>query len=403
MAVNVDQVNVTGTMLESEEAARRLGVKLATLYAYVSRGLLQSHPSPSSRRRLFVAEEVEALAKRARGGKQVETRFATITTAITQLRPQGPFYRGTAAVDLAHTSSFEQVAELLWESQAGNWDPLPLQPPNGLGSLDILRWTTVMAAAQDPQRNELHPELLTRRLRTLIATMSILSGPNREPMDTKSSGVHQSRIARNLTDGFRTKRRTTALVRAVDAALVLIADHELATSNLAVRIAASTRANIYDALLSGLGTMGGPLHGGASPIVTRMMHRAQSEGVDQVVQDVLASTRVLPGFGHSVYVDGDPRADALLEFVYPIASTRKRALITALLDAAEHRLQPPPNIDFALAALAFAADMPAESMSCAFTIGRVAGWGAHYLEEIQEPPLRYRARAIYSTGNASKP
>lgn len=398
MSVNVDQVNVHGTHLESEEAARRLGVKLATLYAYVSRGQLQSFAVPGTKRRVFSVDEVEVLARRARGGKQVETRVATVTTSVTQLRPDGPSYRGHRASDLASTGTYEQAAELLWCAGGGSWESLKLTPPRGLGSQDILRWITVMAASRDSRREDAHPPLVTARLRSLITTMSQLSGPN--SVDDVGTSASPSRIAWNLAEAFRTQRRSARVVNAINAALVLVADHELATSALAVRIAASTRATIYDALLAGLGTMGGPLHGGASAIATRMLNRTASEGTGQVVDDVLAASRALPGFGHSVYPEGDPRADALLAYVYPLASPRKRALINELLDTADARRQAPPNIDFALAALAFATNMPADAVTSIFTIGRVAGWGAHYLEEIQEAPLRYRARAIYSAAPA---
>ena len=115
-------------MLTTEEAARRLGVKVPTLYAYVSRGLLQSHPDPSRRGSLFDLGEIEALAARSRGGRQTATRLATITTAVTQLDQQlGPIYRGRPATELALTSTFEDVAELLWQTEAdGDWWPRPI-------------------------------------------------------------------------------------------------------------------------------------------------------------------------------------------------------------------------------------------------------------------------------------
>ena len=106
-------------MLESDEAARRLGIKVASLYAYVSRGLLVSHPAPEGRKRLFALDDVEALARRSRQGKSVETRMVTITTAVTQLTDDGPLYRGARATDLATTASFEEVADRLW----GDTDP----------------------------------------------------------------------------------------------------------------------------------------------------------------------------------------------------------------------------------------------------------------------------------------
>ena len=89
-------------------------MKLPTLYAYVSRGLLVSHPAPEGRRSLFAADDVEALAKRSRGGRTTETRLATVTTSTTQLRDDGPVYRGTPATELATTVPYEQAAELLW-------------------------------------------------------------------------------------------------------------------------------------------------------------------------------------------------------------------------------------------------------------------------------------------------
>ena len=146
-------------MLTTEEAARRLGVKVPTLYAYVSRGLLESHPDPSRRGSLFDLDDIEALAARSRGGRQTATRLATVTTGVTQLDQKlGPIYRGRAATDLARTHSFEEVAELLWQSEeAGDWrapdlGPCPLTP-----TLDRMRWALVLCGATDPLRSDLRP------------------------------------------------------------------------------------------------------------------------------------------------------------------------------------------------------------------------------------------------------
>src|SRR6202042_2187220 len=121
---------VMDRMLTTEEAARRLGVKVPTLYAYVSRGLLESHPDPARRGSLFDLDEIEGLAARSRGGRQTATRLATITTAVTQLDQKlGPIYRGRAATELAAGSSFEEVAELLWQSDnGGDWTAPDLGP-----------------------------------------------------------------------------------------------------------------------------------------------------------------------------------------------------------------------------------------------------------------------------------
>ena len=394
--VNLDQVNVPARLLESEEAARRLGVKLATLYAYVSRGLLQSYRSPTPGRSLFDVEEVEALARRARGGKQVETRVATITTAITQLRPSGPFYRGFSATELARSSSFERVADLLWESSGGNWEPLALKPPTRMGAADILRWVVVMAGARDRERSDPHPELVAQRMRTLIATMASVCGPSADVVGDRSQllvdGSIADRVARRLTPS-PTRR---GVARALNAAMVLLADHELATSTLAVRVAASTRADIYDATLAGLGTIGGPLHGGAGLLACRMLYRAESAGAERAVDEVLMTHRSIPGFGHPVYQEGDPRAEVLLAEFERIANARQHQVVRTVLEAASKRQQRLPNVDLSLAALAYATEMAPETVATIFTISRMAGWGAHYLEELGERPLRYRARAVYT-------
>ena len=169
-------------MLESDEAARRLGVKVTTLYAYVSRGLLVSHPAPEGRRRLFAVDDVERLARRSRQGKTVETRMATVTTAVTQLTDDGPVYRGVRAVDLATTEPFEDVADWLWRGSARSdgpdvtgdfepWMPLDLGPPPTMSPSDRMRWVVVMAGARDRLRSDLRPEAVTATARRVAASM----------------------------------------------------------------------------------------------------------------------------------------------------------------------------------------------------------------------------------------
>ena len=160
-----------GQLLESEEAARRLGVKLPTLYAYVSRGLLTSQRAADGKRSLFDLDQIEALARRSRGGRQVETRLATVTTAITQLRDDGPYYRGRRAADMATPASYEEVASLLWEDDRAHWAAPPLAAPAGLSSRDLLRWAVVMAGAGDGLRADLRPEAVVQAAGRLIATM----------------------------------------------------------------------------------------------------------------------------------------------------------------------------------------------------------------------------------------
>ena len=384
----------------------------------MSRGQLASHRTPDSRRSLFDAGDVEALARRARGGRSTESRLATVTTAVTQLGAGGPVYRGTPAVDLATTVPYEEAAELLWQveppSRVG-WRPTALgtPPPTALGSSDRLRWAVLMAGAADQLRSDLRPQSVVAAARRLVATMvSVLPRP--DPSGGRSPARRVPRHAdgdlelhldggaplSNTLAGALTARLSpapsAALVRAVNAALILLADHELATSTVAVRVAGSTRADLYDATMAGLGVVAGPLHGGASQLVHTLLRDAERSGPERALDDTLRWQRHLPGFGHTVYEGADPRAIVLRELIDPLASPEQRRLLDGVLALAAQRSVPGPNIDLALAASTIAGGMPEDAGRTIFTIARVAGWTADYLEELGERPLRYRARAVYA-------
>jgi citrate synthase len=188
----------------------------------------------------------------------------------------------------------------------------------------------------------------------------------------------------------------SAPMAAVDAALILMADHELATSTMAVRLAASTRADIYDALLAGLATLAGPLHGGASQEAYDLFALAERDGAVRALNEVLRQQGRLPGFGHSIYKDEDPRFRVMLEQAEPLLSAERLALVRQVVDLAAERRIPPPNIDLALAAMSWGTGMPSDAGRTLFTVARIAGWTAHYQEELGERPLRFRARAVYS-------
>jgi len=399
-------------MLESEEAARRLGVKVTTLYAYVSRGQLASHPAPSGRRSLFDMDEVERLARRSRQGKTVETRMVTITTGITQLTDDGPVYRGLRATELANEASFEEVAEWLWGviPEVSPWAALPLGRPPAVGSWDRLRWALVMAGAHNPLRADLRPEAVTRTARGAAASMvEALDPSHRSRADRRGAPPARLVVGGRTRDHSMAERLagrlspapTEDLVRGVNAALVLLADHELATSTMAVRVAASTRADVGDAVLAGLGTLAGPLHGGASQLAYSMLVAAERNGVEQALDDTLRWQGFLPGFGHTVYKGGDPRFTVLWDLFGRLAPAGHVALVRSVTEMAGDHAVPPPNVDLALAAITWATGMAPDAGRTLFAVARVAGWVAHYLEELTERPLRYRARAVYSSSDRS--
>jgi citrate synthase len=380
-------------MLTTEEAARRLGVKVPTLYAYVSRGLVESHRDPDTRGSLFDLADVEALAARSRGGRQTSTRLATITTAVTQLHQElGPLYRGRRATDLAAHASFEEVAELLWQTgpaRRGDWVAPELGACPLVHTFDRMRWALVVCGATDPLRSDLRPAAVARAARRSAAALVAAVGEG--PDDRDGSDPLAARLAARLTPPSR-----AVAADAVNAALVLLADHELATSTMAVRVAASVRADPYDALLAGLATLAGPLHGGASQMAYELLVVAERDGVARALNDVLREQRRLPGFGHTVYKSGDPRFAALLALAEPLLRDDQRAVLHEVIALAAAHDVPLPNCDLALAALSWGTGMPPDSGRTIFAVARVAGWAAHYLEELTERPVRFRARAVYS-------
>ena len=109
--------------------------------------------------------------------------------------------------------------------------------------------------------------------------------------------------------------------------------------------------------------------------------------------------RYLPGFGHVVYKDGDPRFNALLPLVEPLLNNHQRRahLLHEIMDLADEANHAPPcNCDLALAALSWGTGMPTDAGRTLFAVARLSGWAAHYMEELTERPLRFRARAVYS-------
>src|ERR1700722_1648755 len=153
-------------MFESGEAAKRLGIKVSSLYVYVSRGLIQSHRSPDGRRSLFVVEDVERLAA-SRGERRTGPRTTSVTTSITQITGAGPSYRGTLATSLLGRH-FDDVAELPWQTKEAPWPVLAVEIPAGPSVPDRVRATLLAAARSDPYRFDHRPEVVQRSARSTI-------------------------------------------------------------------------------------------------------------------------------------------------------------------------------------------------------------------------------------------
>jgi len=426
------------------EAAQRLGIRQASLYSYVSRGVLTRRRASDGRTSLFHAGEVEGLARRGRPRRGPAATELVIETELTEITGDQLRYRGMDATVLAAERSFEDVAGLLWAGSLGEqaagppWQATAAAIAAGTGAqaalpagtlpLERLQVIVPAMAATDPLRLHLDPSAVIAAARCLISGMvdclpAAASGPaapaaagrgadlrgSRTPVQGATiaergadeggprpgpaSGAIAERLAPRLCPG----RLAPGLTAALRAALVLLADHELAASTLAARVAASVRADPYAVVATGLGALGGSLHGGASLGAEVMLASAGTAAdAPRVVGELLRRGERIPGFGHFVYKTGDPRAVLLLKLVRAAAPDSERlAVAEAVVAEGRRRALPQPNIEFALAALAAVAGMIPGAGEAIFAVARAAGWLAHALEEYARN-MPIRPRGVYT-------
>ena len=446
--------------LTAAQAAQRLGVKPATLYAYVSRGVLRRDRAADGRGSLFDSEEVERLARRGRPRRPAGVADITVESAITEITGDRLRYRGLDVIRLATSRTFEDVAELLWTGEFPR-SPATRPAPSSPGAQvqprhpGTTRHPRPGAMAGDARRAGRGPGRAGRAARRDAAARAVpghrachgghrpaapatgsgggrrgraqhhrrpggLPAPRRlgpirpsDPgyparlpgarpaPDTDYPGADYQRtdypIADRLWPRLCDRRASPLLRRALSAALVLLADHELAASTLAARAAASVRADPYAVVATGMGAVGGALHGGASLGAEAMLAAAAGpDDVPRVVGELLRRGEKVPGFGHFVYRTGDPRAVLLLDLVRRAApKSGQLAVAEAVLAEVRRKSLPEPNIDFAIATLARVAGMIRGSGEAVFAVARTAGWIAHALEAYAGPgPLR--PRAVYT-------
>lgn len=385
------------TLMTTDEVAHLLGVKPATVYAYVSRGLLPSRRNADGKGSLFPKPAVDAFVA---GRKRSTT--PGIQTGITLIQDGALHYRGRDACLLARTASFESVATLLW---TGDLDHVELEPRRDLLDLaqavikplpatarhtDRLRVITAAAAAADPMRFDTSPAAVVATGRTLIATM-VAALPYSGVMPVGRKPVTGMPLARTLWHRLAGGEPDFALL---NAALVLLADHDIAASTLAARVAASTRAHPYAVVGAGLAALDGPLHGAASGLAHALLTEAMA-AADPVttIADRLRVGTAIPGFGHPLYPDGDPRATTLLDL---LPDGPVHACATLLAGAMRTRSGIHPNVDFAIAALTLQHGMAADAGETVFAVARTAGWLAHALEEYADRPSRFRPSGRYA-------
>ncbi|WP_233441964.1 citrate synthase [Lentzea atacamensis] len=367
------------SMLTTNQAARRLGVKPATVYAYVSRGLLTSQKV--NRQSMFGVAEVEALAQRTGARGAVAAVTDRIRTRISLLENDRLYYRGRSVPELSSTKRFEDVAHWLWTSI----DTVGLQFPEGQeiwmalpGSAtltDRIRVAVALASAGDPLRFDLDRAVSTAKAMIADVVESL-------PLLGKPEGTD---IAERLWARLSPEPAQPDLL---NAALILLADHDLAISTMAARVAASAHAHPYAVVSAGLGAMEGQKHGAATTIAHRFLAQAEDDPMGAVAEH-LRSGHPIPGFGHRVYERRDPRADHLLALLRSHGDLVADKIIAS-------QQQTFPNIDLALAQLGLMFKMPPDAGEAIFAIARIAGWIAHAMEEYLEPGLRFRTLGVYT-------
>lgn len=386
------------TWLTLEEVQAFLGVRAQTIYAYVSRGLIASHPDPdNTRRSLYNAENIQNLKQKKQQGRKretlaVNTLFGTepsIPTAISTFAKGHLYYRGKDVISFSEHATLEDTARLLWNADIARGFSVPSRdyppyPPERTHAFVALATATATGHSTHGRTfRVLHDEAAT-----LVGHLASTFGAQNHP----EMLLHQ-----RLALGWGMKEDGADILRRV---MVLLADHELTSSAFASRIAASNGASLPACLLSGLATFTGPLHGDATPRVKALFDEVERSNADQVVNRYLASAIPIPGFGHHLYPDGDPRAVALLAVFDPpeeIARFIEKVItLTGQL----------PNIDVVLAALVARYRLLGDAAFALFSIARSVGLLAHTMEQINtgkviRPRGRYVGPELELATNAS--
>ncbi|AZG46474.1 citrate synthase [Gordonia insulae] len=381
--------------LRTDQVARLLGVKVATVYAYVSRGRMTSVRIDGVDGSVFAVDEVEAIVagrpRRAPAGV-----VERIHTRLTLLHDDRLFFRGRDAVDLAGRSSFEEVANLLWDSDI-SWLSAPTDAsvrtairaaggPHARG-LDLIRLTVDVLGARDQGRHQRDPSTVAVTASTVIAAAVDVLGDGDDP-GTAS-------IAARLWPCLTTEPPTARKVAVLGAALILLADHDLSAGAIAARVAASARGSVYAVLGAGLGAFDGPVHGGATTLAHRFLEGALADPAAAVAEQLYLGNPI-PGTGHVVYRDHDPRAEFLVEMLRRSGGGDRRVL--PAVDEIRRRLSGTSfiNSDLALAAIALRYRMRPDAAETIFALARMVGWVAHAIEEFGERQLRFRPEGVYT-------
>ncbi|QLD11880.1 citrate/2-methylcitrate synthase [Microbacterium oleivorans] len=391
--------------LSAAQVAARLEVRIETVYAYVSRGMLRRSRDRAGSWFDPLDVEAFAVARRRRSRSTLPpprgrsgAPLMVVDTDVAHIDDGELFYRERSLEELSH-GTFEDAVSWLWQAPPPSWHASAseaaglaataassLPPESAL--IDRVRVAVATLGAHDVLRHQAGSDNLHRIGWALLRALPHALDPSVRP--TTSS------IAEAIACSLTTTSDPT-VTRAVDLALTLMIDHDLAASTFVARVAASARADGYSIVQAALGAFDSPLHGGAPRAAARLVARVvQGSSAAAAVAEAAQLTGSVPGFGQPLYDGIDPRAAALLPLIPALPQgAGVAAAVDELAAVVSARTGLMPNSDLALAALGVAAGMPEDGGVAIFALGRTAGWIRHAAAEYDERPLRLRPRGNY--------
>jgi len=387
--------------MTATEAAAALEVSRATLYSYVSRGLIRSEPSGEGvRRHRYHAQDVRVLlarkAQRRDPSLVVERALhfgaPVLASSLTLIDGERYYYRGEDALQLATSRSVEEVASFMW---SGDWSRLRFDGAEvdlseddaragfNLTTLERFQRELPLAGAADLAAYDLRTEAVWACGSRILALLT-----------TVAAGVPlQSGIVSTLLRGWNI--RLKGAERLLTAALILCADHELNVSSFTARCVASARSTPYQVVQAGLAALQGTRHGGHTARVAALLDEVREPSrARDALGERLRRGEQIPGFGHPLYAQGDPRARLLLRLIRETAAEAPSVRLAHAVTTETARLVGQrPTIDFALATLARLFDRPRDGALTIFALGRTIGWIGHAIEQYEtDQMIRPRAR-----------
>jgi citrate synthase len=329
-------------------------------------------------------------------------------------------YQGFRIETLAEHATFEEVIYLLWHGRLPKQSELDelkaelvanraippevdafLKSASKAAPMHVLRTAVSMLALSDPDANNVHAGPAAQKaVRLMAQTATIVTSFDRfRKAQAVVAGDPKLGFAANFLYTLTGKKPDQVMTRAFDIALILHAEHELNASTFAARVTAATLSDIYSAVTSAIGTLRGPLHGGANEDAIKLLLPLETpeQGVE-VVKKMLAEKKKVPAFGHRVYHTTDPRAASLKGLAGALAKSTGHEKLFEISKAVEGYVKEAKNlnanVDFYSASTYYSLGIPIDLFTPIFAVSRMSGWTAHILEQYANNRL-IRPRAEY--------